>query len=468
MSKIVLGGGLSGLSAAYYAIKKFPYEVITLLEKSHRTGGWLKSTRQDDGCIFEQSARTIRPRNEEGNNTLQLINELGLNDQVVPISSNSPAALNRMIYVNGKLHTLPNSLVSLLTKQEPFSKPLLRFLLNDVIVRGKYIEENDESLYSFVNRRFGTEVADYLISPMVCGICGGNAKEISVKFLMGSIFEKEQKYGSITRGLLAELFKKKNNLKSIPTQLERRAETEKWSVYSFKNGIETLPITLHKKLLLNGVKMNLNEDVQEIEIHKKSVVAHTRHGTVHIGNQLISSIPALSLAPLLKKHHPYLSDILSTFKIASMCVVNLKYNKRLLKKDGFGFLVAPKENLPLLGVIYDSCCFPQQDSTVLTAMLGGFKFDKYFNEKTTDDEVLLIALKHMEKILDISDEPDNFKVNILHQCIPQYTVGHYKKVSQIEDYIKSNNLALSLCGASYYGVGVNNVILSAKNAVKDI
>ncbi|KAI4459165.1 protoporphyrinogen oxidase [Holotrichia oblita] len=450
MSKVVLGGGLSGLSAAYYAINKFPNQVITLLEKSDRLGGWLKSTRQDDGSIFEQSARTIRPSGEAGANTLQLLNELGLNHEIVPILKNSPAALNRMIYVNGKLHLLPNSLGSLFKKQEPFSNLFI---------------DNDESLYSFVDRRFGTEIADYLISPMVCGICGGNAKEISVKFLMKSIFEKEQEYGSVTRGIIADFFNKKEKVTPVYTQLEQRANTEKWSVYSFKNGIETLPNALRKEVSSKGVKIDLNQDIQEIEVHKKSILVNKADGTVLLANHLISCIPALSLAPLLKKQHPYLSKMLSSFETASMCVVNLKYNKKLLQQEGFGFLVAPKENLPLLGVIYDSCCFPYEDSTILTAMLGGFKFNTYFNEKTTAEEVLSIVTKNLEKILNISDQPDNFKVSILNQCIPQYTVGHSKKIGLIEDYLRDNDLPLSLCGASYYGVGVNDVILSAKKAV---
>ncbi|KAK9754861.1 Flavin containing amine oxidoreductase [Popillia japonica] len=468
MSKIILGGGLSGLSAAYYGINKFPYEVITLVEKSDRVGGWLKSVRQDDGSIFEQSARTIRPSGEAGANTLQLLNELGLSHEIVPVLRNSPAALNRMIYVNGNLHILPNSLGSMFRKQKPFSKPLYRYFLNDVVAAKKKIVDNDESLYSFVDRRFGTEIADYLISPMVCGICGGDAKEISVKFLMKSIFEKEQEYGSVTRGLIANFLNKKETAPREPTQLEQRANAEKWSVYSFKNGIETLPNALRKDILSKGVKIDLNQDIQEIEVHKKSILMKRTDGTVLVANHLISSIPALNLAPLLKKDHPYLSDILSTFETASMCVVNLKYNKKLLRQDGFGFLVAPKENLPLLGVIYDSCCFPHEDSTILTAMLGGFKFNTYFNEKTTAEEVLNIALKNLGKILNISDQPDNFKVSILRQCIPQYTVGHSKKISLIENYLSDNGLALSLCGASYYGVGVNDVILSAKKAIDEL
>ena len=79
MSKIILGGGLSGLSAGYYASARFPNDAIVLLEASHRTGGWLKSTKIEGGGIFERAARTIRPRgNQAAVNTLRLVEELGL------------------------------------------------------------------------------------------------------------------------------------------------------------------------------------------------------------------------------------------------------------------------------------------------------------------------------------------------------------------------------------------------------
>lgn len=106
------------------------------------------------------------------------------------IPSSHPTAKNRMIFVNGKLHTLPSSPSQLFIRQPPFSKPLAAALLHDLKAKKKTLD--DESIYSFVERRLGRELADYAISPMICGICAGDAKQISVKFLMKSLFEWEQ------------------------------------------------------------------------------------------------------------------------------------------------------------------------------------------------------------------------------------------------------------------------------------
>ncbi|XP_060527271.1 protoporphyrinogen oxidase [Cylas formicarius] len=100
MSNLVIGGGLSGLSAAYYLAKTLPSQTTRLIESSQRLGGWIKTTKENN-IIFEQAARTIRPRGEAGANTLDLIEELDLEDEIVPIFSDSPAAKNRMLYCDG-------------------------------------------------------------------------------------------------------------------------------------------------------------------------------------------------------------------------------------------------------------------------------------------------------------------------------------------------------------------------------
>lgn len=110
--------------------------------------------------------------------------------QVRGIPSSHPTAKNRMIFVGGKLHSLPSSLLQAFYRQPPFTKPLAAALLHDLRAEKKVLE--DESIYSFVERRLGPELAKYVISPMMCGICAGDAKEISVKFLMKSLFEFEQ------------------------------------------------------------------------------------------------------------------------------------------------------------------------------------------------------------------------------------------------------------------------------------
>ncbi|KAB0790620.1 hypothetical protein PPYR_05285 [Photinus pyralis] len=464
MNKVILGGGLSGLSAAYYLRRKFPLQEITLLEGSSRTSGWIKSTKYDD-FIFEQGPRTIRPQGVKGINTLKLIEELGLEDDIKFIPRNHPAALNRMIYVNGQLHTLPSSLLRILTKQPPFSKSLLNYLVREVGQPRKFIRSNDESIYDFVYRRFGKEIADYAISPLICGICAGNAKEISVKFLMENLFTHEQKYGSISKGLLYDFFNKSKE-KPLLNSLSQRATREKWSVYFFKDGIETLPRRLRKFGEENNVNFMLNKLCTKIEIGNE-VSLHTNTGEIIRADYLISSISPKTLGQLIVGHRD-LNDLLVSIPCVSVCVVNLHFKNELLEQNGFGFLVPPKENIPILGVIFDSCCTNTKGSTNLTVMMGGYWFEKYFGKNPTRELLLDTALQQLNTILGIKQQPDLYQVSILQDCIPQYVVGHNDTVRKIHDYLQSKKLSLSLCGNSFSGVGINDCIYSAKTTIDNL
>ena len=118
----VVGGGVSGLSAAFYLKTLVPSLHVTVHEASATLGGWIQTTRTENGLVLEHGPRTIRPVGPKGANTLELVETLGLTSKVKPILKSHPSALNRMIYVNGELHRLPNNLKSLFLRQEPFER----------------------------------------------------------------------------------------------------------------------------------------------------------------------------------------------------------------------------------------------------------------------------------------------------------------------------------------------------------
>lgn len=466
MTIAILGGGLGGLSASFYLLTRCPKQAITLIESSNRLGGWIKSTILEGNIVFEQGPRTIRPYGPAATETLSLIEHLGLSNEIVPIYSQHPAAKVRMVYANGKLNILPNSIMGLFKRQEPFSKPLARLLANDLIMPKGNVK--DESIYNFTKRRFGNEVADYLISPMICGICAGNSKEISVNFLMKTLFEYEQKYGSIIKGLVRNIFNNKTVSEIKQSNLLQRAKKEKWNVYSFKNGIETLTKALEAYIRAKNVNFEVGSRCTELEIFSDNVMIQLENGKHISSDHIISSLPAQTLGSMLEKQHPELAEVLSKIKAVTVAVVNFQYGKKLNIVEGFGFLVPPKEKLPILGVTFDSCCFPRENNTVLTVMLGGAWYEELFGKNPDENTILNTAKEQLQKILGINEEPNLAKVNILKNCIPQYVVGHNENVQKINDYVKKHNLPISLCGSSFHGVGVNDVILSAKKAVDAI
>uniref|UniRef100_A0A8D8VR48 Protoporphyrinogen oxidase n=2 Tax=Cacopsylla melanoneura TaxID=428564 RepID=A0A8D8VR48_9HEMI len=461
---LILGGGISGLSAAFYVLKNAPKPntSITLLESGKRLGGWVRSLQTPEGLIFEQGPRTIRPRGKPGANTLKLIEDLGLEDHVIPIQSNHATAQNRLIYVNNKLHKLPSSVWGLFKTLTPFSKPLIYAVIHDL--RTKSVPKSDESLYDFTSRRFGQEIADYAISSMICGICAGDAKKISVNFLMSYLFEVEQKYGSVIKGIMKDRTKKPDVIEQ--SDLYRRAKLEKWSVWSVQGGLEGVVNALDEKLK-DKVDIKMNTAATNLEFHDKGVKVTLNNNEQMEANHVISSLPAPKLGTLLHKQHPKLGNLLNTIEHVNVAVVNLAYENVPLKENAFGFLVPPKENLPILGVIFDSCCFPQNDWTILTVMMGGAWFDKYFTGKSKE-EILDIACKYVHEILHMPRKPHVHHVDILKECIPQYTLGHKSRVEEVNNYIDKHQLPLYLAGSSYSGVGINDVILSSKQAVEDI
>lgn len=425
MTITILGGGIAGLSSAFYLAARQNIPKVKLYEASSRLSGWINSECQN-GYYFESSARTLRPKGITGNTTLELIHLVGIEDQIQPITSDRVAGKFKLTWSKNQVRKVTSEIDNDLKKlfsAEP---------------------SDNESIYDFTVKRFSQELAENVISPMVAGICAGDAKEISANFLV------------------------KGNGASAPfeqCELYKKARNEKWSFYSLSGGIGTLPKAIAEKLSHNKeVELNLSASCKRIHFESNGTVKVTINDEVHSTSHVISALPGYALAPLIEQQHPKLASELKQLKTADVAMVNLHYqSENLLKHQGFGVFIPPSENSPVIGIIFDSCCFDMKGTT-LTVMLGGKQFENLLGNNADNEKLLETSLKNVKQILNISEKPDNFKVNIMRKSFPQYTVGHYARLVRIKEYIKSNKLPLQLCGQSYDGIGINEVILSAKNA----
>ena len=328
---------------------------------------------------------------------------------------------------------------------------------------------NDESLYSFVNRRFGPEVAKFAIDPLARGVFAGNARDLSVMSLGKRLHDVEQKYGSVLKGLIKD---KKNAMKIEPSllkcELVKRARLEKWSVWSLEGGLKTLVERLIELNTERGIMIKKNSPVINIDLNKNRNINIFTDNEVIEAQNVISCLPANKLAKVIKNIDEDLSTIMKSINFATVAVVNLVFSGDLIKEPGFGYLVPSTEDSKVLGVIYDTCVFPKENKTVFTVMMGGYWFNKYFGEKFTEKQFLKIATDELSHTLKIQQTPIHYQVSILKDCIPQYTVGHFERVINAKNILKHKNIPLWLAGNSYDGVGVNDAILSSKNVIKNI
>lgn len=418
---VILGAGISGLAAGWFLKQKYPEVSLTILEKSSRCGGWIQTVKSDE-FLFELGPRSCRPSKL----TLQLIQELDLQEEVL---TGHPNAKLRYLYRHQQLKPLPSSFTGLI--RSPLFPMVFKGAVRDLFQK-KGVE--DESIESFITRRLGKSIAHELFDPLTSGIYAGDISQLSMKACFPQMYQWEQEKGSLLKGAFASRTKK-----HTMTPFER--QVSQGSLFSFKQGMESLTNALAKKLERH---IWLDTSVHRLPIDK--------------ADHVISALPAHALGSLLAKDHPEIAQLLTSFQNQSITVVNLGYRKKIIEKEGFGYLIPSLENEEILGTVFDSSVFPEQSpGTRLTVMIKGQV------ENPVD-----VALRSLYKHLGVQGVPDSFYVHHARQAIPQYTLGHTDKVLEIEELIHKKQLSLSVLGSAFKGVSVNDCIANAHQLVSKI
>ena len=488
----VVGGGVAGLAAAHYILRKpsvtrlrVDSETKTLtkdiarvviLEASPRLGGWVKTTRHRDGIIYEAGPRTIRPAGQPGANTLALVQELGMEDLVRPVKYGSPSASTRLVVADGALHKLPSSFGSLFKTLTPFQRPLAFALIQDLMSL-KHVSE-DESLHDFILRRLGPDIANYAVAPLVRGICAGDSRQMSVHFIASYLHSLEQSSGRISLGFAKDWIKGKvSSGATTPEEncdLVKKARAERWAVWGLAGGLETLTERWAESLQSRGVEIKLNSPVESLEMEKTGsgvcrgkIALSTKDDTLLCDNVVLAA-PSFTTSRLVAPLHPELAATLASIPFVDVAVANLEYLGRDVQGDkGFGFLVPPTQPEPILGCIYDTCTFAQGNRTIFTVMMGGAWYKQMVGSKN-EREVAEVAQETVQKLLGFTATPQRTATSLLSQCIAQYTVGHRNRVAKARQLIKDDCPGLSIVGSSYDGVGINDTILSSKTQVSNL
>ncbi|XP_072135150.1 protoporphyrinogen oxidase isoform X4 [Mobula birostris] len=330
----------------------------------------------------------------------------------------------------------------------PFSQPLARSLAREPFVtRGK---ETDESVHHFCTRRFGEEMAIYAVDSLCRGVFAGDSRKLSARSCFPAFFQAERSFGSVILGMLAGVGATKWD--GVQTGLMDRARREGWAQWTLKGGMQTLPEAMEATLRRRGVEIRLHTPVTRLQPTEHGACQVLTDGGTLTADHVFSSVPARVLSSLLPPVWQPLAKTLNTIGSVSVAVVNMEYEGLVLPVSGFGHLVPSGECSEILGVVYDSCCFPQQDrsgpqTTRLTVMMGGSWFTEAFGDprSVADDELLQRAVQAVQEQLGIVAQPLRTVVRVQQDCIPQYEIGHWKLLEGITGHGAARQVLKKIC-----------------------
>jgi len=429
---VILGAGISGLSLGWFLKQKGKHNFI-ILEKENRAGGYL-ATDLSSGFLFEKGPRTFRTA--QCSSLLQLASSLNLKEKIIPCDEMSK---RRYLWWEGRLLPFPSHPFSFITS--PLTRDMLFAFLKE---RNVLPLEQEETVEEFARRRFNQAVAERLFNPMVLGIYAGDYRKLSITSCFPTFKRWEQDYGSVIKGFWKE---------------RKQRPTFPFSLFSFQNGVQTLVDALTEKLHDHLV---YNQPISKLEKTEKGLKITTSQD-IFFADQVFSSLPAHAMEPLVQEIDAESAKLFNTIRSESITIVHLGYSEDVLERKGFGYLVPSSQDKNILGVVFDSAIFPQHNQnkkeTRLTAMLKGTAFSK--------KEALQTVLYHLKEQLGLSFLPHSYEVHFAINAIPQYEIGHRKKITQLQERIKDKCPGLILLGNYIQGVSVNDCIVLAKQITDD-
>jgi oxygen-dependent protoporphyrinogen oxidase len=440
---LIIGGGISGLSAAYYLNKAGIRP--TLIEKSEHLGGVIRTTVQQ-GCVLEAGPDSFIAAKPWA---MELIEEVGLADQV--IGSNDHLRIT-YILKHGKLVPLPDGLMMMVPTK------ILPLMRTDLLSWGTKIRMGleflrrppktphaDRSVYDFLLDHYGQESIDYLAEPLLAGVYGGDPREMSVNSVLARFVEIETKYGSLTRGVLAaprpngsssgSLFRTlKNGLGQLVDALKGSADV----VHAAADALERNG---------SGFRARVNGDWLDAE-------------------HVVLATPAADAARLLKPWNGNLAELLQAIPYTSSVTLSLGYRKDTFDHPlkGFGFLVPKRERKLLAACTWVGNKFSYrvpEDMVLLRCFMGGGALQE------SDASLVDAARRELQSIMGLSAMPVFSSVARWPNAMAQYTVGHEQRQRQVESIVKGIP-GLHLAGNGYRGIGLPDCVKMGKEAAARI
>ncbi|KAJ3056416.1 hypothetical protein HK097_007029 [Rhizophlyctis rosea] len=413
---------------------------------------------------------------EAGTITLDLIHKLGLQSQTLVVQSAHPAAQNRYILSNDIPYKLPNSVKSLLFDKCPPLEGVIRAMFREPLQPQS--TARDETIYEYCSRRIGPQLTDNVVSALAHGIYAGDIRELSVRSTFNFLWELEKKHGSITRGLMKPPdFTPVEHLVEDEAAINFVKLVKKGAMFSFKGGLQTFTDALQKDLEGRENVEVVNARVMGLKFADEGVTINTNQDHPIQATHVISALPSQILAPLLPSSAQTTTHILTQTAAVTVAVVNLAFKGNVVPIQGFGYLIPKKEaeKEGVLGVVFDSSALPNQDDpelgevTRLTVMMGGHLWGRHF-EGVGEEGLLERALEHVGRTLKIDRNALlSSLVSVQRDCIPQYRIGHWERMKQLEETLGSElGGRLSVVGSSYGGVSVNDCVKNGKEVAEKV
>src|SRR5271166_3883039 len=455
----IIGGGISGLSAAF-ALEKHrlagaPLEYV-LFESTPRLGGVLV-TEHVDGCLVEagpDSFLTEKPWASD------LCREIELGDQLI---GSNDADRKTYILVKGKLVVIPDGLMFMVptkitpTVLSPLFSPRAKMRMAREWFHPPRKADADETVAAFVERHYGSEMVDRLADPLLSGVYGGEASQLSVRAVLPRFAEMEAKYGSLGRAMLAARAKMAAVAKAPARPL----------FSSLKDGMQQM---------VDALVARLNASSLKTSVPVQSVIRQSDGWTVSAGYQtdhfdaVIIAIPTHAAAAVLQAADANLARDLGEIQYTSSVTVTLGYDEKVRASlpPGFGFLVPRSEGRRMLAATFVHNKFPHRapdNRAIVRCFLGGARDEQIL--QVSEARILEIVRAELQKIIGLNVDPVFARVYKWKAAMAQYSVGHLERLQRIET-LRQKLQNLALAGNGYNGIGVPDCVRSGAEAAGKI
>ncbi len=439
---IVVGGGISGLSAAYFLDRAGCR--VTLVERDARLGGLLRTDRIDD-CAIEAGPDSFLAAKPAA---LELIRELGIEGEVIP---SNDSQRRTYIWRGGRLIPMPAGMVMMVpTDMAALSassliSPRGRLEAAREALRSKPTEPLPErSVADFVRDHYGQEFVDYLAEPLLTGVYGGSAGKLSVNAVLPRFVDLEMKYGSVTRGII-----------------EERKQSNEPLFLSLRHGMQQLIDALLGRL----------HHIDRVQGEAEKVADGWRvsvSGRWLSADAVILAVRSWQAAPLIADIDPELSAQLESIEHSSAVTVGFTYDAGTFPhpRDGFGFLVPAIERRSIVACTWVDRKFEHRaprDRVILRSFLSG---DGWASD-ASDEEITSAVQDDLGHCMGVEQRPRGMSISRWPRSMPQYALGHGAKVEQIRTRVNSR-AGLYLAGNAYDGVGIPDCIRIAKDIASNV